>query len=67
MKLNKDWHEANPMPVKADPEQRFEWHVQHQKACACRPMPSLLKKQAAARGFVSGESLERPNQTERSG
>jgi hypothetical protein len=52
MKLNNEWHEANPMPVKADLEQRFQWHVRHQKACGCRPMPALLKKQAEARGLV---------------
>jgi hypothetical protein len=52
MKLNKEWHEANPMPVRVGLEQRFEWHMQHQKACACRPMPSLLKKQAEARGLM---------------
>jgi hypothetical protein len=52
MKLNKEWHEANPMPVKAGLEQRFQWHVRHQQACGCRPMPSLLKQQAGARGLV---------------
>jgi hypothetical protein len=52
MKLNQEWHLANPMPVKADLDERLQWHLQHQIACACRPMPSLLKEQALARGLV---------------
>lgn len=54
MKLNADWHRKHPMPGNATEAQRLRWHVQHQKHCACRPMPArlaaLLEQKAARRG-----------------
>jgi hypothetical protein len=45
MKLNKQWHEANPMPKPATREQRLDWHTRHQQHCACRPIPAGLQPQ----------------------
>lgn len=40
--INQAWHDANPMPKDATPEQRREWHLAHQKYCGCQPMPESL-------------------------
>jgi hypothetical protein len=43
-KINKEWHEKNRMPKNPTIEQRIQWHLEHQKHCACRPMPEKLKE-----------------------
>jgi hypothetical protein len=45
MKLNKHWHQANPMPKKPALEQRVQWHLEHERQCGCRPMPAGLRAQ----------------------
>ena len=42
--MNKPWHDEHPMPKKATLEQRIQWHVEHQKNCACREMPTAIQK-----------------------
>ena len=42
MKINKEWHKANPMPIKPTEEQRFDWHIAHAKNCTCHKMPAKL-------------------------
>ena len=42
MNINKECHHANPMPSRASLDERIQWHLQHQKACACRPIPPKL-------------------------
>lgn len=38
--INRKWHTAHRMPAKATEEQRGQWHVEHQRECACRqPSP----------------------------
>ncbi|HCV44377.1 MAG TPA: hypothetical protein DGH68_12890 [Bacteroidetes bacterium] len=44
-KLNAEWHRANRMPKNATLEQRIAWHLQHEKHCACRPMPDRLRRE----------------------
>jgi len=48
-KLNREWHLAHPMPRKATAQQRYEWHLEHEKACGCRPMPAKLREQMQPR------------------
>ncbi|NUB04111.1 hypothetical protein GBZ48_33410 [Azospirillum melinis] len=40
--MNRNWHEAHPMPAKATRQQRVEWHLEHAQACGCRPPPASL-------------------------
>ncbi|MCG5239367.1 hypothetical protein [Azospirillum doebereinerae] len=40
--MNRNWHEAHPMPPKATRQQRVEWHLEHVQACGCRPPPASL-------------------------
>ncbi|HEX4479159.1 MAG TPA: DNA-3-methyladenine glycosylase I, partial [Polyangiaceae bacterium] len=35
------------MPAKAGPTDRLLWHLEHAKACACRPIPPTLRALAA--------------------
>jgi len=49
MALNKEWHAAHPMPKKPTLEQRYQWHLEHEKACGCRPMPARLREQVQAK------------------
>ena len=39
-KTNREWHEQNRMSKNATPQQRAEWHLEHAKHCACRPIPA---------------------------
>lgn len=45
MKLNKEWHLANPMPKNPTLRQRIEWHLEHAENCRCRKIPEKLKEQ----------------------
>jgi len=51
MKINKEWHEKNIMPKNATFEQRVKWHLEHQKNCACRPIPEKLLEKMLKRGI----------------
>jgi hypothetical protein len=54
-RLNREWHLANPMPKKPTREQRYAWHLEHEQACACRPMPESLRREInAAAGASEG-------------
>jgi hypothetical protein len=48
-KLNAEWHREHRMPPKATLAQRVEWHLEHQKQCACRDMPASVKTELARR------------------
>jgi hypothetical protein len=39
LKTNAAWHDLNKMPFRPTIEARVRWHVEHAKACACRPIP----------------------------
>jgi hypothetical protein len=45
MKINKDWHLEHTMPQNPTFEQRVQWHLEHQKNYACRPVPSKLREE----------------------
>ena len=51
MKINKEWHLAHPMPKNPTFEQRAEWHLEHQRNCACRPIDRKLAEEMKARGI----------------
>lgn len=53
MKLNRVWHLAHPMPKNPSFEERVEWHIAHQKNCACRPVPGRLAEEMKKRGIKS--------------
>ena len=42
--MNAAWHKRNAMPRSASVDQRIAWHREHQKKCACRPIPASLVK-----------------------
>jgi hypothetical protein len=42
LKLSALWHREHPMPRNASVGERIGWHVEHQQACACRPIPAKL-------------------------
>jgi hypothetical protein len=44
-KMNKEWHNANPMPPNATRDERISWHTAHTKACQCRPIPASLREE----------------------
>jgi mutator protein MutT len=43
MKINKNWHRKNKMPKNATLNQRIQWHVDHARECACRPIPKNIQ------------------------
>lgn len=49
--MNKAWHDKHPMPKNPTIEQRIEWHLAHQKNCACREIPAKLLEEMKKRGI----------------
>jgi hypothetical protein len=47
--INAAWHARHPMPRNPTVEKRIAWHLAHQNACACRPIPSSLQEHMRAR------------------
>jgi hypothetical protein len=47
-RMNKEWHERHVMPKNATLDERIAWHREHQKHCACRPIPPKLREQMGA-------------------
>ncbi|MES1205731.1 MAG: DUF1801 domain-containing protein [Pseudomonadota bacterium] len=45
--MNSDWHKRHRLPKGSTLAQRIAWHLEHQKRCACRPVPATLAKQMA--------------------
>ena len=43
--MNAEWHKKHVLPKRASLEERIAWHREHQKRCACRPVPATLEKQ----------------------
>jgi len=39
MKINAQWHRGHVMPKNPSPDQMLAWPIEHQKNCACRPIP----------------------------
>jgi hypothetical protein len=52
MKLNKEWHLANPMPQHPTIDQRIAWHWEHKKHCACRDIPIKIKEEMKRRKML---------------
>ncbi len=46
--MDAEWHKTHVLPRGAPVEQRIAWHREHQKRCACRPIPRALQQQMAA-------------------
>jgi uncharacterized protein YdhG (YjbR/CyaY superfamily) len=40
--MNADWHKNHVLPKGTSLEGRIAWHREHQKRCACRPIPPKL-------------------------
>ncbi len=49
MRLNAEWHKANPMPKRPTLQERIRWHQDHREHCACRPIPAKLQEQMKRR------------------
>jgi uncharacterized protein YdhG (YjbR/CyaY superfamily) len=43
--MNSEWHKQHVLPKDASRDQRIAWHREHQKRCACRPIPPKLLDQ----------------------
>jgi hypothetical protein len=59
-KINRDWHEAHPMPQRATLEQRIVWHREHAEYCGCREMPAQIRQEIDRRaaGTVSNSNAD---------
>lgn len=45
MAINIKWHKTHKLHKSAGLEARIDWHVKHEKHCACRPIPDKIKKE----------------------
>jgi hypothetical protein len=52
-KLNREWHLAHKMPLKASFNERVQWHLEHRKHCACRPIPEKLLEEMKQKGITT--------------
>ncbi len=43
--MNARWHEQHALPKDASLAERIAWHREHQRRCACRPIPPKLQEQ----------------------
>jgi len=43
--MNAQWHKLHVLARGASLERRIAWHREHQRRCACRPVPPALAKQ----------------------
>ncbi len=50
-KINKEWHLAHGMPKNPSLTERVNWHIEHAKNCACRPMPESIKTALKEKDF----------------
>ncbi len=50
--MNREWHKEHKMPAGATEKERIEWHLEHARNCACRPIP----KEAVGKGGETGNS-----------
>ncbi|SMH38340.1 hypothetical protein [Mesorhizobium australicum] len=50
--MNREWHEAHPLPRNATFEERLEWHRQHREQCGCRESPANILKELEKRGLL---------------
>lgn len=60
--MNREWHEAHPMPANPTLEERLDWHLGHAAACPCRRVTAGLVQRIraqAARRPDGGEALRK--------
>jgi hypothetical protein len=43
------------MPAKATLEQRLQWHLEHSKNCACRPIPAKIAEELKKKNMTLPE------------
>jgi hypothetical protein len=55
MPINATWHRQHPMPKRPTLAQRMDWHLEHARECACRPIPAKLEE-----GIAEGQRRAKP-------
>jgi hypothetical protein len=40
--MNADWHRAHILGRNVPMDVRIEWHLEHARECACRPIPASV-------------------------
>ena len=51
MKINAEWHAEHKMPKNPTLDQRVQWHLEHARNCACRPVDAKMLEEFARRGL----------------
>lgn len=46
--MNTEWHAKHPLRRGAPEAERIAWHLEHQRRCACRPIPKSLAARISA-------------------
>jgi hypothetical protein len=47
--INEKWHSAHEMPKNPTMDERVNWHLEHARECACRPIPESIEKEIKRR------------------
>lgn len=51
--LNAEWHREHQLGSGAPMDRRVEWHLEHARVCACRPIPGPVMAEIRARRLDS--------------
>jgi hypothetical protein len=54
--MNEQWHRDHPLGSGSSLDERVAWHVEHAKACGCRPIPDSVAAEVRARGLGRSRS-----------
>lgn len=54
--VNTEWHGRHAMAKNATLDERIAWHREHQRRCACRPVPPTLMAQMRSRSSAPGKT-----------
>jgi hypothetical protein len=57
--INDDWHRTHRLGPHAPLDERIEWHIAHEKHCACRSMPARIRHEIARRRLVADPAVAR--------
>ena len=55
--MNAEWHRAHVLGLGASVDDRVAWHLEHARACACRPVPDDIAELIRARGLDTDQGI----------
>ena len=57
--INDEWHRTHRLGPHAPIDERIAWHIAHERACACREMPTRIRHEIARRALADATREDR--------